>query len=77
MEIKGLFIDIPYWGTGAGIYLVEETLKEKRKQYDCIKLECFESSPRANAFYKKLGFKAVGKTNDTMPTRIIYELNLL
>lgn len=71
--IQGFLIDIPYWGTGAAQYLLNETMNEKFNIYDKITLECFETSPRANSYYQKVGFMKAGYIEDEMANRIIYK----
>ncbi len=56
-RLQGFLIDIPYWGIGAAQHLLTETLRERFEHYDEVYLECFESSPRANAFYTKMGWE--------------------
>ena len=72
--IQGFLIDIPYWGTGAAQYLMNETMNQRFNQHEEITLECFETSPRANAYYKKMGFVKAGYIEDEMANRIIYKM---
>lgn len=71
--IQGFLIDFPYWGTGAAQHLINTTINSKFKEFNEVTLECFETSPRANAFYKKMGFKKDGLIKDDMANRIIYK----
>lgn len=59
-QILGFMVDIPYWGTGIAQILLEYAIQNIFSDYEEINLECFASSPRANAFYKKMGFKSEG-----------------
>lgn len=71
--VQGFLIDIPYWGTGAAQYLMNTTLDDKFQVYNEVTLECFESSPIANAYYKKTGWKKVGLIKDDIANRIVYK----
>lgn len=74
--IQGFLVDIPYWGTGAAQFLLNYAITNIFKQYDTITLECFENSPRANAFYKKMGFKNSGLVDGDGGRRIIYSKDI-
>lgn len=74
--LQGLIIDIPYFGTGAAQYLVENTMKDRLENFGEVTLECFENNSRANAFYKKTGWTQVGKIKDdiTKGYRLVYTI---
>ncbi len=71
-EIQGFLIDIPYWGIGAAQYLFNYAVKNIFKNHNEITLECFVNSPRANAFYKKMGFIPGEIVNGVGAERIVY-----
>ncbi len=71
-EIQGFLIDIPYWGTGAAQYLLDYAIKNIFKNYEEVTLECFVDSPRANAFYKKMGFTQGHIVDGVGAQRIVY-----
>ena len=75
-EIQGFLVDIPYWGTGAAQYMLKIVFEIIRKEYDIITLECFETSPRANAFYTKMGFENKGIVEGDGGRRIVYAKNI-
>ena len=71
--IQGLLIDLPYLGTGAAQTLLDYAIKNLFNDYSKIELECFETSPRANAFYQKMDFQNKGFADGDGGMRIIYE----
>jgi hypothetical protein len=72
-RIQGFLIDIPNWGAGAAQYLINSTLAVKFQEYEEVKLECFKSSPRANAFYKKMGWKETEIIESDGMTMVVYK----
>jgi GNAT superfamily N-acetyltransferase len=56
-----------YYGRGAGNALMQACLQESRHRcYSLIWLSSWELNPRANAFYRKWHFKAVGRQKFTV-----------
>ena len=76
-EIQGFLIDVPYWGTGAAQYLLDYAIKNIFSQYDEINLECFVTSPRANAFYQKMEFNQIKTVEGDGGNRIVYSKKLV
>lgn len=68
--VQGFLINKKHWGTGAAQYLMSETLKTMAKKYNEVSLDCFESSPRANSYYKKDGWKKT-EVKDTDSGRMV------
>ncbi len=60
-EIQDLSVDVPYWGNGIA------------QQHSEVVLECFESLPRANRFYQKIGFTPSGFVEGDGGRRILYK----
>jgi N-acetylglutamate synthase-like GNAT family acetyltransferase len=75
-EIQGFLVDIPYWGTGAAQVLLDYAIKNIFSDYDDITLECFVSSPRANAFYKKMGFLRQSVVDGDGGNRVVYNKSI-
>lgn len=57
-------VDPNYQGSGAAGYFLEHISDVKLQEYEELYLECFENNLRANSFYKKCGWKIVGKELD-------------
>jgi len=68
--IQGFLINKTYWGTGAAQYLMSKTLNKMAKKYEEVSLECFESSPRANSYYRKMGWEKT-EVKDTDNGRMV------
>lgn len=68
--VQGFLINKTHWGTGAAQYLMSETLKAMAKTYNEVSLECFESSPRANSYYRKIGWEKT-EVKDTDSGRMV------
>ncbi len=75
-EIQGLAVDVPYWGKGIAQLLVAYAEGQISQQHSEVVLECFESSPRANRFYLKMGFTASGLVDGDGGRRILYKKSL-
>ncbi len=72
-EIQGLSVDVPYWGKGVAQKLIAYATQNVFKSYDEIQLECFVTSPRANAFYQKMGFRNSGIVEGEGGSRVLYK----
>lgn len=72
-NLTGFVIDSSHWGTGAAQHFLNSMLSEKLRLYKEVSLECFESSPRANSFYKKMGWVNVDTISDESANRVIYK----
>ena len=69
-----LMIDSAYHGTGAAQYFCDEIIPEKLKEFEKIRLECFDKNERANSFYKKTGWIEYDRISDEMTggNRVLY-----
>lgn len=75
-EIQGFLMDSLYWGKGTAQTLLDHAENELFRGYEEITLECFESSPRANAFYRKTGFIANNIVDGDGGRRVVYTKSL-
>lgn len=70
--ILGISIAKDYRGEGLGQKLMEETIREARKNLKGLRiivLDVFETNPNAISLYKKLGFKEYGQ----LPEGLFYK----
>ncbi|MBN1904327.1 MAG: GNAT family N-acetyltransferase [Deltaproteobacteria bacterium] len=61
--IHKIMVDPVFENQGIGkaaMYFAEEFARSKRK--DSIRLDCFQKNPRANRFYRRLGYMVKGET---------------
>lgn len=72
-EIQGLSVDTSYWGKGVAQKLIAYAFNIISENYDEIVLECFVTSPRANNFYKKMGFVNCGIVDGDGGNRVKYK----
>ena len=56
-ELVSLMVDPDYQGKGVAKRFLKEMMNRKLSKFDELYLECFKDNLRANAFYKKLGWK--------------------
>ncbi len=62
MEIKRFYALKKFWGRDVGAALMERCLDTaRRKEYSTIWLSSWKLNDRANVFYRKWGFEAVGE----------------
>ena len=76
VKLDNIFIDPEYIGKGLGLTLMKDFLNRVKKlDVDTITLD---SEPNAEQFYRKFGFKTVGKLKSSILNRFlpIMELNL-
>jgi ribosomal protein S18 acetylase RimI-like enzyme len=71
IKIVRLYLRRRYYGCGVGDALMQTSLAESRARgYQAVWLSSWELNDRANAFYKKWGFKVVGRQKFTVGSDI-------
>lgn len=69
IKLDNLFVDPPFIGKGYGKKLMDDFyLRIKKAGYEKIVLD---SDPHAEEFYKKLGFRVVGKLETSIKNRFL------
>ncbi len=67
IELARLYVLKARWGSGVGAALMKECLTvAHQKKYTAIWLSSWKRNDRANAFYQKWGFEAVGNQTFTI-----------
>jgi GNAT superfamily N-acetyltransferase len=61
-----------YRGFGIGTRMIQEIILKARQQYPGISLSVVESSP-ARRLYERLGFKSVGRIQDSLTMLLRWE----
>jgi diamine N-acetyltransferase len=62
LEVRRIYASKEYQGKGVGKELMQATIREARQRgCDCVWLGVWEKNQRAIDFYKKWGFREVGK----------------
>ncbi len=75
-EITGLALDSEHWGKGIAQRLIAFATGEFFNEEEEIQLECFITSPRANRFYRKMGFELAGIADGSGGARAVYKRRL-
>ena len=71
IKLERIYLRKRYYGSGVGDALMQASLDaSRRRRYRTIWLSSWELNDRANAFYKKWGFKVVGSQKFTVGSDI-------
>ncbi len=75
-EIRTLSVDENYWGKGIAQRLIAFATNELLSEHEEIQLECFITSPRANRFFRKIGFELGGVSGSGREAKAVYKRRL-